>query len=130
MSRLRFLLTALTATFCLSWPAYTSELGERAQRYDELSIEVRTTGGQPLAGVTVTLLLQETSQQREVGHGFTDVEGRVQIPVPSPGVYHLNAFLDGFVATSIGPLPLEEADRGEKHLPEPLVLVLNMILRP
>jgi hypothetical protein len=129
MLKRRFLLTAIVATCCLCWLAPAAERPEQLQRHGELSVEVRTTDGRALAGVTVTLLREEAAQQREIAHGFTDGEGRVTIHVPSPGVYHLHAFLDGFVATSIGPLPLEETDREEKHLLTPLVLALNAILR-
>ena len=129
MSKLRFLATAIVAAGCSCWPVLASERPEQVQRHDELFVEVRTADGRPLAGVTVTLLREAASQQREIAHGFTDGEGCVSIRVPSPGVYHLHAFLDGFVATSIGPLPLEEKDQGEKHLLAPLVLALNAILR-
>jgi streptogramin lyase len=93
----RWLATALAAAFVLlfSWPARSSPAEQAPLVSTMLTGKVRATGGEAMAGVTVSARMIDSNITTSV---FTDESGDYYFPVLSQGKYRVWAQAKGFEA--------------------------------
>jgi hypothetical protein len=102
----------------------------RGDDAEAISVLLIDTHGLPIQGVALTLVrIADAGARAQAGVALTGGDGRGSLAVSEPGKYEVSAFLEGFLPTTIGPLPVTAEDRGSTRLVLPLVVTLNPLVR-